>query len=162
MRCNHCGYYDEMDEDFCPICGEVMPKASIKNIQSNINIDNMNGLEFEEFCSKLLEANGFTNVSMTKRKGDHGADILAMKDEISYAIQCKCYKKPVGNKAVQEAYTAKQLYRTDIAVVMTNRRCTPQAKEEARALGIKIWDRGKLYSMMIGYDNHYSFLNTHR
>ncbi|MCC8126698.1 MAG: restriction endonuclease [Clostridiales bacterium] len=104
----------------------------------------MDGEEFEQFCARLLEYNQFLNVHLTKRSGDHGIDILAEKDEITYAIQCKCYRGSVGNQAVQEANTGKMLYHKDIAVVMTSNYFTDQAKAEARALGVKLWDRDKI------------------
>ncbi len=33
--------------------------------------------------------------------------MLAEKDDITYAIQCKCYSDNVGNAAVQQAHTGK-------------------------------------------------------
>ncbi len=90
----------------------------------------------------------FKNVEVTQGSGDHGIDILAEKDGITYAIQCKCYSSNIGNSAVQQAHTGKSLYHKDIAVVLTNRYFTPQAKQEAQALGVKLWDRDKLNSMI--------------
>lgn len=117
-----------------------------KQIASNANsFDNMEGHDFEYFCSELLKKNGFYNVEVTQGSGDHGIDILAEKDGITYAIQCKCYSSNIGNSAVQQAHTGKSLYHKDIAVVMTNRYFTAQAIEEAKELGVKLWDRDKLY-----------------
>lgn len=112
------------------------------------NYDNMNGYEFEQFCADLLEQNGFIDINVTQYSGDHGIDILAVKDDISYAIQCKCYSSNIGNASVQQAHTGKSIYRKDIAVVMTNRYFTQQAIEEAKALGVKLWDRDKLNEMI--------------
>ncbi|NBH15355.1 restriction endonuclease [Lachnospiraceae bacterium] len=108
----------------------------------------MEGHQFEYFCADILKKNGFENVEVTQGSGDHGIDILAEKDGISYAIQCKCYSSNIGNAAVQQAHTGKSLYHKDIAVVLTNRYFTAQAKEEAQALGVKLWDRDKLNSMI--------------
>lgn len=110
--------------------------------------DIMNGYEFERFCANVIKHNGFSDVSVTQGSGDHGIDILAEKDGITYAIQCKCYSSNIGNAAVQQAHTGKSIYRKDIAVVLTNRYFTAQAKEEAEALGVKLWDRDKLNSMI--------------
>jgi hypothetical protein len=55
-------------------------------------IDGMEGHEFEYFCADILEKNGFTNVSVTRGSGDQGVDVLATKDGIKYAIQCKNYE----------------------------------------------------------------------
>ena len=112
------------------------------------NIDNMDGHKFEYYCAELLEKNGFENVEVTRGSGDHGIDILAEKDGITYAIQCKCYSSNIGNAAVQQAHTGKSIYRKDIAVVLTNQYFTAQAKEEANILGVKLWDRDKLQEMI--------------
>ena len=111
-------------------------------------IDKMNGLDFETYCANLLSHNGFYNVIVTQESGDHGIDLLAEKDDISYAIQCKCYSSNIGNAAIQQAHTGKSIYRKDIAVVLTNQYFTEQAKEEAAMLGVKLWDRDKLNSLI--------------
>lgn len=112
------------------------------------SFDNMNGHDFEYFCANILRKNNFKNVEVTQGSGDHGIDILAEKDNISYAIQCKRYSSNIGNSAVQQAHTGKSLYHKDIAVVLTNQYFTAQAKEEANALGVKLWDRDKLEEMI--------------
>lgn len=112
------------------------------------NYDHMDGHDFEYCCADLLQKNGFSNVEVTQGSGDHGIDIIAEKDDISYAIQCKCYSSNIGNAAVQQAHTGKSIYHKDIAVVLTNQYFTPQAKEEATALGVKLWDRDKLNDLI--------------
>lgn len=112
------------------------------------SFDNMDGHQFEYFCADILRKNGFTNVTVTQGSGDHGIDILAEKYGVSYAIQCKRYDKPVNNSAVQQAIAGKGIYKKDIAVVLTNQYFTPQAIEEAAALGVKLWDRNKLNEMI--------------
>lgn len=112
------------------------------------NFDSMDGHRFEHYCADLLKKNGFKNVEVTRGSGDHGIDILAEKDDISYAIQTKCYTGNIGNAAIQQAHTGKSIYKKDIAVVLTNRDFTPQAKEEAEMLGVKLWDREKLLSLI--------------
>jgi hypothetical protein len=62
----------------------------------------IDGLAFEEACLSQLAAADFT-VRRTTRTGDYGADLIAEKDELIFAIQCKDTAKPVGVKAVQEA-----------------------------------------------------------
>lgn len=114
----------------------------------NIDFDNMDGHRFEQFCADVLCDNGFYNVKVTKGSGDHGIDILANKGNMKYGIQCKCYADNVGNKAVQEVYSGKTIYNADIAVVLTNRYFTKQAKEEAKKLGVELWDRNKLLKLV--------------
>ena len=113
----------------------------------NNQFDYMAGIDFEHYCADLLQHNRFYNVEVTQGSGDHGIDILAEKDDITYAIQCKCYSSNIGNAAVQQAHTGKSLYHKDIAVVLTNQYFTSQATEEAKELGVKLWDRDKLLDM---------------
>lgn len=118
------------------------------NTNNNNDYDNMEGHQFEHYCAELLKKNNYENVEVTQGSGDHGIDILAEKDGITYAIQCKCYSSNIGNAAVQQAYTGKGFYHKDIAVVLTNRYFTSQAKEEAQALGVKLWDRDRLNKLI--------------
>lgn len=111
-------------------------------------MDLMEGREFEFYCAELLENNGFQEVKVTKSSGDYGIDILAEKDGITYAIQCKCYGTPVGVKAVQEAYAGRDYYDCMVGAVMTNQYFTAPAVEAAKKLKILLWDRGYLESMM--------------
>lgn len=112
------------------------------------DIDLMEGHDFEYFCAQLLQKRGFTEVEVTKGSGDYGADILAQKDGITYAIQCKCYTTPVGVKAVQEAYAGRDYYDRMVGAVLTNQYFTTPAVEAAKKLKILLWDRGYLESMM--------------
>ena len=66
--------------------------------------DELEGHDFEQFCAELLENKGFVDVEVTKGSGDYGIDILAEKEGVTYAIQCKRYQGPVGVEAVQQAY----------------------------------------------------------
>jgi len=51
----------------------------------------MDGTKFEIFCTKVLRANGFTNIERKGASGEHGADILAEKDGITYAIAMQAF-----------------------------------------------------------------------
>lgn len=111
-------------------------------------IDEMEGHDFEYFCADLLKKRGFEEVEVTKGSGDYGVDILAEKEGITYAVQCKCYSAPVGVKAVQEAYAGRDYYDCMIGAVLTNQYFTASAVEAAKKLKILLWDRGYLDSMM--------------
>ena len=112
------------------------------------DIDIMEGHDFEYFCAELLKKRGFLEVEVTKGSGDYGIDILAEKDGVTYAIQCKCYGAPVGVKAVQEAYAGRDYYDRMVGAVLTNQYFTAPAVEAAKKLKILLWDRGYLESMM--------------
>lgn len=110
--------------------------------------DDMEGLEFEHYCAGLLEKNGFQSVKVTRASGDYGIDILAEKDNVTYAIQCKRYADDVGIKAVQEAYAGRDLYDRMVGAVLTNQYFTAPAAEAAKKLKILLWDREFLESLM--------------
>lgn len=112
------------------------------------DLDLMEGHDFEYFCAELLRRRGFQEVEVTKGSGDYGIDILAEKEGVTYAIQCKCYGTPVGVKAVQEAYAGRDYYDRMVGAVLTNQYFTTPAVEAAKKLKILLWDRGYLESMM--------------
>jgi Restriction endonuclease len=88
------------------------------------------GIDFERVCETRLTAGGF-EVQITPATGDFGADIIALKDDLGYAIQCKDTSKPVGVKAVQEAVAARSHYKVDFAVVCASAGFTDAAIELA-------------------------------
>lgn len=112
------------------------------------DIDLMEGHDFEYYCAELLRQQGFQEVEVTKGSGDYGIDILAEKDGVTYAIQCKCYSGPVGVKAVQEAYAGRDYYDCMVGAVLTNQYFTQPAVEAAKKLKILLWDRGYLEGML--------------
>lgn len=112
------------------------------------DMDLMEGHEFEYYCADLLRRAGFLEVEVTRGSGDYGIDILAERDGVTYAIQCKRYDGPVGVKAVQEAYAGRDYYDRMVGAVMTNQYFTRPAVEVAQKLKILLWDRGYLDSML--------------
>lgn len=111
-------------------------------------VDEMEGHEFEFYCADLLRDRGFSEVEVTSGSRDFGVDILAEKDGVTYAIQCKCYTTPVGVSAVQEVYAGRDYYDCMVGVVLTNQYFTEPAVDMAKKLQILLWDRGYLESMM--------------
>ena len=111
-------------------------------------MDDMEGHEFEYFCADLLKDNGFAEVEVTRGSGDYGVDILAEKDGITYAAQCKCHTDPIGIRAVQEVYAGRDYYDRMVGVVMTNKYFTSAAVHAAEKLKILLWDRGYVEAMM--------------
>lgn len=111
-------------------------------------IDEMEGHDFEYFCAELLEKRGFLDVEVTRGSGDYGVDILAEKEGVTYAIQCKRYAAPVGVEAVQQVYAGRDYYDRMVGAVLTNQYFTSAAVEAAKRLKILLWDRGYLDSMI--------------
>lgn len=119
-----------------------------KNRVYGREFDLLEGHEFEYYCADLLMKRGFQEVEVTRGSGDYGIDILAERDGVTYAIQCKCYSTPVGVKAVQEAYAGRDYYDCMVGAVLTNQYFTQPAVEAAKKLKILLWDRGYLESMI--------------
>jgi len=111
-------------------------------------LDEMEGLDFEYYCAELLRNRGFIEVEVTKSSGDYGIDILAEKEGVTYAIQCKRYNGPVGVKAVQEAYAGRDFYDRMVGCVLTNQYFTQPAVDAAQKLKILLWDRDYLEEMI--------------
>ncbi len=120
----------------------------LRNRLRGRELDEMEGHEFERFCAELLRKRGFQEVEVTKGSGDFGVDVLAEKDGVTYAVQCKRYDAPVGVKAVQEACAGREYYDRMVGAVMTNQYFTQPAVDAAKKLKILLWDRGYLESMM--------------
>lgn len=108
-------------------------------------IDNLtSGIDFEKCFSSILKALEYTDIKITSGTGDFGIDVLAKKEDVLYGFQCKLYSKPVGNNAIQQAYSGKKHYNCNVAIVVTNSTFTRQAKEQARELQVVLWDRNNL------------------
>lgn len=133
----------ERKEQLAEIEKEAAHTQKIKNAIIDINLLS-NGIEFEQFTVGLLKKLGYINVTSTQASNDYGIDVLAEKEGIKYAIQCKLYSQPVGNKAIQEAYSGKMYYNCHIGVVLTNNTFTRNAKQLAESNGILLWDKNKL------------------
>lgn len=113
-------------------------------------VDAMDGHDFEQFCAEILDRGGYRNIHVTKGTGDQGVDVIAIKNGVRYAFQCKRYSSKLGNKPVQEVHTGKQFYSCQKGVVITNSYFTRGAEDAARRVGVELWDRDTLIRKM-GY-----------
>lgn len=98
---------------------------------------NMKGAEFEAFCANQLRACGWA-VQVTPLCRDQGVDVIAEKNGVRVALQCKLYSTPVGNKAVQEIAAGRIHQQAHYGVVVTNGTFTASAKELAMTNGIRL------------------------
>lgn len=135
---------------------EPVQEAHERLTMYNDKFDYMTGADFEEYCADLLRRNGFVDVSVTSASGDFGADILATQNQVKYAIQCKCYSSDIGIDAVYQISGGMKYYGANIGVVLTNRYFTRQAEELANKIGIILWDRDFLLSLIDSRSEHIS------
>lgn len=132
--------------EFDMLCMELKLYETV--VGTIAEVDGMEGYEFEYWCADLLRKNGFTDVEVTKGSGDQGVDVIAVKEGVRYAVQCKCYSSDLGNTPVQEVHAGKEMYHCQVGIVMTNRYFTSGAKELAKVTGTLLWDRDKLEEML--------------
>ena len=100
----------------------------------------LKGVEYEKYVAYHLKAQGFRGVKLTPKTGDFGADILCFDlYGNSCAVQCKFYHKPVGYKAVQEAFSGKTYYGCQRAILVSNSGFTKNAKKGADKLGVDLY-----------------------
>lgn len=125
---------------------DKIAKNAQKEIENHEYRPNMTGVEYEELCGEVLKKAGW-EVQFTKATGDQGVDILAKKDGITAAVQCKRFAKQVGNKAVQEVIAGKSFYNADKAVVVAPNGFTPSAQDLAAASDVVLTDHNILQDL---------------
>lgn len=91
----------------------------------------MTGHDYEYVVADYLRSRGYHGVKVTKGSGDFGVDVIATKNGIKYAVQCKLYSSPVGVSAVQEVVAGKAYYGCKGAIVATNSTFTAAAEKLA-------------------------------
>lgn len=121
----------------------IYQSNQLKYVENQLlHIDMMlDGHDFEHYFADLLLKIGYEKAEVTPGSGDFGVDILAERDGIKFAIQCKRYSQPVGVSAVQEVYSGMSHYHCNVGIVVTNIYYTPQAQAHAKAINVVLWDR---------------------
>ena len=108
---------------------------SLGSVSQVDEINKMSGLDYEEFCEKVLRESGW-DVKTTSTTGDQGVDLIATIDDFRVCIQCKRYSKPVGNKAVQEVVAGMIYWKGTHSVVVSNAGFTDAAKKLADSTSV--------------------------
>ena len=133
---------------------KLMPEKKELQKVTIFDVDRLSGNEFQDFMVKLLQANGFTDVSVTGQAGDQGGDLLAKKDGKQLIIQAKRFSidRKVTNSAVQEVIGAIAMYNANKGIVVTNSFYTRSAKELARVNKIELWNRDTVTKFIENYN----------
>ena len=133
-------------------------KLKLKRFEENllndesiaVNIDQLSGFEFEDYLSRLYTKMGY-KVELTKSGADQGADLIVEKHGVKTVVQAKRYTGSVGNSSVQEIVAAKNHYKAEKAIVVTNSYFTQSAKELAESNSVELIDRDRLNKMIENY-----------
>ncbi len=107
----------------------------------------ISSIEYENIIATKLRKLGF-NAHTTKASCDQGVDILADKDGVSFAVQCKKYSHYVGNKAVQEITAGREYYNKNYGVVITNAGFTKAARQLANANNIILLNDNQIEKLL--------------
>jgi HJR/Mrr/RecB family endonuclease len=110
-------------------------------------LDQLSGVEFEEFLAGLFRAQGYV-AELTPTSGDYGADLILSKDGRRIAVQAKRYLGSVGVSAVQEALSGLAYYQCHTAWVITTGTFTVNALELALKSGVKMIGRSEIGNLM--------------
>jgi|GEM_PF-4639535 len=106
-----------------------------ENVNAEAQTSNEIGEAYEQECYQKLLQSGYS-IKETPKTGDFGCDLMAVKSEISFCIQCKMHGKPVGVAAIQQAVSAKDYYDCDFAVVTSESAFTDAALKMANKLNV--------------------------
>jgi HJR/Mrr/RecB family endonuclease len=118
-----------------------LSSAAMRELEA---VDLMDGHEFEYFVADLLNELGFEGIDVTPGSGDQGVDVLAERDGVKFAFQCKNYESRLSNTPVQEVAAGVAYYGCHVGVVVTNSDFTDSAILLADANRVLLWDRRRL------------------
>jgi restriction system protein len=99
----------------------------------------MTGRQFEFFVAELFLAMGH-RVTMLGGAGDQGVDIVVSYHGERVAVQCKNYRRAVGNKPVQEVFAGARHHNCQQAWVVAPAGYTRGAYELARTTEVALHD----------------------
>ena len=119
---------DPEDSSIIEILEDEMKKNTAKLEYS----DQMDPYEYEHFCAEQFNNNNW-KAKATQGSSDQGVDVIATKNNITLVAQCKRFKKPVGNKAVQEIVAGIKYYQANKGVVIAPNGFTKSAEKLAEA-----------------------------
>lgn len=136
-------YIDEIGRDFT----DKMITTPVSK-----KFDELDGGGFEDLLGRLFVKMGYT-VTHTGHTGDQGVDLVAVKDNDKLAIQAKRYiDESVGNAAVQQVFSGKDMYGCNGAVIITtSTNFTREAVEAAKAHGVGLINRALLQERLLQY-----------
>ncbi|WP_090738582.1 restriction endonuclease [Paenibacillus sp. Mc5Re-14] len=102
------------------------------------DVDTLSGTDFERLMELYYTDQGYS-VLRVGGSGDHEVDlILKGKEGYKIAVQCKRWKRDVGNDIVLRLKAGKQVHGCYDAWIVTTSNFTKAAKEAADSLNIKL------------------------
>ena len=142
-RANPYIYDPDILDQISDLSNSFSEQLRVQGIQTgNDSFTNSEGYQYEEYVANWLRNKGYTNVDVTPKSGDFGADIICISPYgRKTAVQCKLQSKPVGYSAIQQVISGKLYYECSESMVVTNNTFTEQAKDGARKLDVQLIER---------------------
>ena len=106
-------------------------------------VDAMDGVDFEHYVAAVLRGAGFT-VEVTRATGDFGVDLIAARDGVRTAVQCKRQSRAVSGAAIQQVVAGAAVHDCTATMVVTNHSYTRAATQLAEVHGCVLVDRVRL------------------
>lgn len=91
--------------------------------------------EYERWCAGQLAKHGW-QAEATRASADQGVDVVAVKNGVKVALQCKLHRDAIGNKAIQEVHAAAAFIDATHAAVVAPADYTRAARQLAGKLGV--------------------------
>lgn len=148
-------------EEVEKIKGKIHEEISLEGFEQDLgssqkidigDFERLSGYEFEGYLKGLFNLLGYT-VVQTPLSGDQGADLIISKNGEKIVVQAKKYNGNVSNKAIQEIVAAKNHYKADKTIVVTNSSFTKSAIDLALSNKVELWDGFKLKDIIKNLKN---------
>ena len=122
----------------------IMPRAVIEtDLGTQAAIDAMTGVEIEHYVAAVLRGHGY-GVEFTRATGDFGVDLIATRDGVRTAVQCKRQARAVNGSAIQQVVGGAPVHGCTKTMVVCNHRYTRAAELLAAVHDCLLVDRGRL------------------
>lgn len=106
-------------------------------------VDAMSGVEFEQYVAAVLRGRGY-DIEFTPTTGDFGVDLIATRDGVRTAVQCKRQARTVNGAAIQQVVAGAAVHHCTATMVVTNHRYTRAAEQLAEVHQCLLVDRPRL------------------
>lgn len=106
-------------------------------------IDEMGGVEFEQYVAAVLRGRGYS-IEFTRATGDFGVDLIATRNGVRTAVQCKRAARAVNGAAIQQVVAGAAVHDCTTTMVVSNHRYTRAAAQLAEVHDCVLVDRTRL------------------
>jgi hypothetical protein len=146
---NHQNQITMLIKNYCDTSNGYYVEKEIDNefSEEREDISQYTGTEFEHLIRRLLEKEGFFNITIIGGAGDRGVDIVASimidKNVKRYIFQCKRWIGNVGSDPIQRLFAEREYNKYDKAICITTSDYTPEGKDALmrfKVEGLNGWD----------------------